>query len=136
MRASSLRRNAPANPRAAKARSRSPRQIVADRREDLAQHGDPGGELGARPVARFGGGPVQPGEGLGDHGCGGGGGEAGEVVQIGDGGEAERQGGSRRRFIPRAVRDVALRGEVVPVRRAKGGLADIGARQQGGEFGA
>ena len=39
-------------------------QVVADRRDDLAQDGDPGGELGPRPVARFARGTVQPGEGL------------------------------------------------------------------------
>ena len=39
-------------------------EVVRDCRDDLAQDGDPGGELGPRPVARFARGTVQPGEGL------------------------------------------------------------------------
>ena len=93
-------------------RDRAAREIVADRREDLAQHGDPGGELGARSVAGLPRGEVEPGIGLGDHGRGGGGGEAaGEMVQIADDGEPQLQSGGRQRLVVRAVRHVALRGE-------------------------
>ena len=86
-----------------------PGQVVADRRQDLAQDADLGREFRPGTLACLLGQPVEPGKGLGDRRRGGGGGAAGEVVQVADRGDPEPQRVGRERLFP--VGPVAFGGE-------------------------
>ena len=75
-----------------------PRQVVADRRDDLAQNRDLGSELRLRALARLLGELVQAREGLGDPRGRRRGGASGKVMQVADGGEPQLERIGRERL--------------------------------------
>ena len=70
-----------------------PGQVVADRRQDLAQHADLGGEFFRRELAALRGVAADAGERLADHRLAVGDRAAGKVVQVADRGAAQVDGG-------------------------------------------